>query len=173
MIIKILNRYKFALLILIVLVIITIFLPSSGVKAFSLAYNNIIEMLEIVPPVFILLGLMDVWVSRERMMSLMGDGSGLIGIFLAFFIGSMAAGPLYAAFPIAGTLIKKGVSFFNIMIFIGAWATTKIPMLLIEISSLGLRFAITRFICDIIGINIIAYIVTKLVDTTTLPKLID
>lgn len=47
------------------------------------------------------------------------------------------------------------------MIFIGAWSTTKIPMLLFEISALGAKFAITRLCVDIIGILIIAQILTK------------
>ena len=33
-----------------------------------------------------------------------------IGILLSFFLGSAAAGPLYAAFPVAGVLLKKGTN---------------------------------------------------------------
>jgi len=48
----------------------------------------------------------------------------------------------------------------NILIFIGAWSTTKIPMLLFEISALGKSFALTRLLIDIPGIIIIAYILS-------------
>jgi len=54
--------------------------------------------------------------------------------------------------------MKKGVKFSNILIFIGAWSTTKIPMLLFEQSSLGRAFTVTRLMINIIGIIIIAYI---------------
>jgi uncharacterized membrane protein YraQ (UPF0718 family) len=74
------------------------------------------------------------------------------------FLGSAAAGPLYGAFPVAGVFMKKGVKFSNILIFIGAWSTTKIPMLLFEQSSLGRAFTVTRLMINIIGIIIIAYI---------------
>ena len=120
-------------------------------------------MLLVIPPVFILLGLLDVWVPRETMIKYMGEGSGFKGIILSILIGSAAAGPLYGAFPVATVFMKKGVKFSNILIFIGAWSTTKIPMLLFEIAALGTKFAITRLLIDIPGIIIIAYILSKLI----------
>ncbi|MDC7238298.1 MAG: permease, partial [Sphaerochaetaceae bacterium] len=41
---------------------------------------------------------------------------------------------------------------------IGAWSTTKIPMLTFEIASLGFKFALLRLACSIVGITIIAFI---------------
>ena len=82
---------------------------------------------------------------------------------VAFFIDSAAAGPLYGAFPVAAVFMKKGVKFMNILIFIGAWSTTKIPMFLFEMASLGSRFAISRLLIDIPGIIIIAFIIAKIV----------
>lgn len=113
-------------------------------------------MLLVVPPIFILLGLIDVWVPRERMIKLMGSGSGARGMALAFGLGSFAAGPLYGAFPFAAVLMKKGASFINVLIFIGAWSTTKLPMLLFEASALGARFALSRLAINIVGIALIA-----------------
>jgi len=106
----------------------------------------------------VLLGLLDVWIPRETFVRYMGEGSGLKGVFLSFLIGSAAAGPLYGAFPVAAVFMKKGVSFLNIMIFIGAWSTTKIPMVLFEVASLGSLFAFTRLMVNIPGILIIAFI---------------
>jgi uncharacterized membrane protein YraQ (UPF0718 family) len=122
---------------------------------------NVLEMLSIIPPVFILLGLLDVWIEREIMMKYMGDNSGLTGSVIAFIMGSVAAGPLYAAFPVAAVLLRKGVKLFNIFLFIGAWSTTKVPMLLFETSNLGIRYMVTRLICNIIGIIIIAYLINR------------
>jgi hypothetical protein len=53
--------------------------------------------------------------------------------------------------------MKKGASFSNILIFIGAWSTTKIPMLLFEMSALGKRFALSRLAIDVVGIIAIAW----------------
>jgi hypothetical protein len=55
--------------------------------------------------------------------------------------------------------MNKGSKFSNILIFIGAWATTKIPMLLFEAGSMGWQFMLTRLIINIPGIIIMAYLV--------------
>jgi uncharacterized membrane protein YraQ (UPF0718 family) len=83
-------------------------------------------------------------------------------VLIAFLIGSAAAGPLYAAFPVAGMMIKKGSSLFNIFVFIGAWSTTKIPMLTFEAANMGLSFTLLRLSLSIVGILLIAIISDKL-----------
>ena len=103
------------------------------------------------------------WVPRETMIKYMGEGSGVKGIVLSILLGSAAAGPLYGAFPVAAVFMKKGVKFSNVLIFIGAWSTTKIPMLLFETAALGLKFALTRLLIDIPGIILIAYILGSLI----------
>ncbi|MGH4052195.1 MAG: permease [Clostridium sp.] len=157
------NRYKYFIAMIIAVGIITIFNYDLGMKSFSIAAYSFKEMALVIPPVFVLLGLLDIWVPREMMIKYMGEGSGLKGIILSIIIGSAAAGPLYGAFPVAAVFMKKGVKFTNILIFIGAWSTTKIPMLLFEISALGSKFAITRLLIDIPGIIIIAYLLSALV----------
>lgn len=122
------------------------------------AFGSLTEMLLVLPPIFILLGLLDVWVPKETMVKLMGKGSGLKGMLLAFFLGSAAAGPLYGAFPVAITLLKKGSSFTNILILLGAWSTTKLPLMMFEASSMGLEFMLLRFGLNIFGILGIAFI---------------
>jgi Predicted permease. len=159
---KIMIRYKYFLILVAINIGLLAINPIIGQKSLSITWSNTLEMLSVIPPIFILLGLLDVWVQRETMIKLMGEKSGFIGIALAFFLGSAAAGPLYAAFPVAGVLLKKGSKFSNVLIFIGAWSTTKIPMLLFEASSMGWRFMITRFIINLPGIALIAYITEKL-----------
>lgn len=155
------KKYRFFLLLAAINVIILILCPEVGQKSIKVTWLNFLEMLSIIPPVFILLGLLDVWVERETMIKIMGDNSGFLGIAIAYFLGSAAAGPLYAAFPIAGVLLKKGCKFSNVLVFIGAWSTIKIPMLLFEASSMGLEFMLIRFFLDIPGIALIAYITEK------------
>lgn len=161
---EIIKRYKFFIILAVVNLGILEIYPSIGQKSLNITWSNTLEMLSVIPPIFILLGLLDVWVQRETMIKLMGEKSGFIGVALAFFLGSAAAGPLYAAFPVAGVLLKKGSKFSNVLIFIGAWSTTKIPMLLFEASSMGWKFMITRFIIDIPGIALIAYVTEKLLN---------
>ncbi|MDD2498725.1 MAG: permease [Desulfitobacteriaceae bacterium] len=156
------KRYRIFLLLVFLNIAILIFLPQVGVKSVQLTWSNFIEMLSVLPPIFILLGLLDVWVQRETMTKYMGEHSGLIGVLIAFLLGSAAAGPLYAAFPVAGVLLKKGSKLSNVFIMLGAWSTTKIPLLLFEASALGFKFMLLRLVMDIFGIAIIAYFTEKM-----------
>ena len=160
---KTLKRYRVFIIVAVAMAILTLMNLEIGLKAFSISAYSLQEMLLVIPPIFILLGLLDVWVPRDTMIKYMGNGSGIKGIILAIVIGSAAAGPLYGAFPVAAVLMKKGVKFSNILIFIGAWSTTKIPMLLFEIESLGIKFALTRLLIDIPGIILIAFLLSKLI----------
>jgi len=158
---KFLKRYGVPILLIAVNVMIGLIYPDIGLKSLELTKQNVIEMISVIPPIFILLGLLDVWVDRATMMKYIGKGSGFKGVLLAFLLGSAAAGPLYAAFPVAGIMLKKGSSLFNVFIFIGAWSTTKIPMLTFEAASMGLTFTLIRLGLSIIGILAIALITEK------------
>lgn len=162
---KLLFRFKFCGLMGLIFIGVALWDHPKEIKAIQVIGFSMKEMLLVIPPIFILLGLLDVWVPRETMVKHMGEGSGLKGILLAFFIGSAAAGPLYGAFPVVGVFLKKGVSFTNILIFIGAWSTTKIPMFLFEWSALGSRFALVRLAVDIPGIILIAWVINKMLST--------
>lgn len=168
---NLIKKYKFFIVTIVVVGIITIFNKELGFKSLGIAGYSFKEMALVIPPVFMLLGLLDVWVPKETMIKYMGEGSGIKGIILSIIIGSAAAGPLYGAFPVAAVFMKKGVKFTNILIFIGAWSTTKIPMLLFEISALGKSFAITRLLIDIPGIIIIAYILSAFVSKDEIKEL--
>ena len=158
---KLLSRYKFFLVLVLVNLVLLAVSPEIGRESFSLSYQNLLEMLSIIPPIFILLGLMDVWIPKETMMKYMGKDAGIKGGVFAFLLGSFSAGPLYAAFPLAGVFLKKGVSLINVFIFIGAWSTTKIPMMLFEVTQLGSKFAVTRFLMNLVGIVLLSFVMEK------------
>ena len=102
------------------------------------------EMILVLPLVFILIGLMDVWVPRRRVEEMLGDESGSRGMLLVILLAFFNAGPLYAAFPIATILRKKGCSLRNIFVFLGAFSAMKIPMVSFEIGFMGLKFSLLR-----------------------------
>lgn len=61
--------------------------------------------------------------------------------------------------------LKKGSKLSNVLIMLGAWSTTKIPMLLFEASSMGIKFTVLRLILDLFGVALIAYFTEKLLST--------
>lgn len=165
------NRYNIVFVSLILLTLLAIYNLAYAKEAVNTSLINFRQLLLVLPPIFIILGLLDVWVPKETMVKFMGKEAGILGIVLAFLLGSAAAGPLYGAFPIAAVLMKKGVPFRNIAIFIGAWSTTKIPLLMFELSALGIKFTLTRLLVNIPVIIIIAMIIEKSVSKEELDVL--
>ena len=50
-----------------------------GLKAVGTVAFSFKEMMMVLPPIFILLGLLDTWVPKDTMVKFMGEGSGKIG----------------------------------------------------------------------------------------------
>ncbi|MGD1821869.1 MAG: permease [Pleomorphochaeta sp.] len=168
---KLIKKYKLFLFTLLILVIVYFINEDIGIKAFNKTKNSVIYMAQYIPVIFILMGLLDVWVPKKAMANLMGEGSGIKGILLSIFCGTCAAGPLYGAFPIVGVFMKKGVKFSNILIFLGTWSCAKISIILFEVASLGPKFTFTRLTIDLVGIIVISNAIAKIVPKKELEKL--
>jgi uncharacterized membrane protein YraQ (UPF0718 family) len=160
---KFIKPYLLLIMVIFIDIAIIISNPEMGMKILASTRFNFMTMLAILPPIFLLIGLLDVWVPREQFMRFMGEKSGIVGISLSILLGAAAAGPLYAAFPLAAIMIQKGVKFSNVLIFLGAWSTMKIPMVLFEITALGSQFALTRWVVSVVGIIIMALLIGKII----------
>jgi len=124
----------------------------------------LIEMVQVMPVIFVLTVVIDVWIPRETITKSLGDTSGLKGSLLSFLFGSVSAGPIYAAFPITLMLFKKGASIKNVVIIISSWAVIKVPMLANEAKFLGTQFMMTRWFLTVIAIYIMSVIINTLIE---------
>ena len=152
---KLLKVYRWALLFLLVQVAIFFIDNTIGKNAFDITLSNLKEMLLLIPPIFLIMGLMDIWVPKETLIRYMGHGSGVTGLLIAFVLGTVAAGPLYVAFPMGVLLLKKGAKLSNVIFFLGVWSSTKLPIVLFEAASIGVNFTLIH-----IGISIPLYLLT-------------
>ena len=59
---QLIKRYRVFLILFAVNLVISLVMPEIGLTAFSNTAKNIKEMISVIPPIFILLGLLDVWV---------------------------------------------------------------------------------------------------------------
>jgi len=139
---KNLKRFKYAIVLTFILIALFTYNSTIGLKAVNISIKNMKEMLSILPAIFIIIGLLDVWVPKEVMVKYMGEKSGVKGILIALSLGTAAAGPLYAAFPIAAMLLKKGAKLSYVIFFLGVWSSAKLPLLLFEATSLGVKFTL-------------------------------
>ena len=166
---KILKKNKFDFTVIIAFVIFATYsLITHYSPGITIIKDNfwafIKEMIYALPVMFILVGLFDVWVSKERVQKHIGKASGIKGVMLVLLLAFLQAGPMYAAFPVAYILWKKGTSSSNIFIYLSAASIAKIPMLTFEIGFLGIKFSLLRILISIPVFIILGIIMGKYFD---------
>ena len=151
------------IILMIAVVLLSIF-PDRKKMVINTLWDYFIEMALILPAVMVILGLFAVFVSKETVIKYLRKASGIKGIFLAIILGALPTGPLYVAFPMAASLLKKGAKISNIIVFLSAWACIKIPQELVELQFLGIRFMLSRLTLTIIFIVIMGIFIEKVVE---------
>lgn len=155
---KTIKRFTAPILVLIVFIGLAIWMPDTAVRSSSVTWDYFKEMALIMPPVFILMGLMEIWIPKDKIQKWLGKGSGIKGAGIAVALGTLPTGPLYVAFPMTAALLRKGASFTNMVIFLGSWAALKIPQLMFEVKFLGLSFTLVRFVLTLIALSLIGFL---------------
>lgn len=143
---NILKRFKLPLGVALVFIALFIWAPELASRSSRVTWEYLLEMVFILPPVFILMGLMEVWLPKDKIQKWLGNDSGFRGGLFSLVLGTLPTGPVYVAFPLAASLLHKGASVTNVVIFLGSWAALKIPQLMVEVKFLGWRFALVRFV---------------------------
>ncbi|MFR1478966.1 MAG: permease [Hydrogeniiclostridium mannosilyticum] len=138
-----------------------VFQPKMEMTALRFTGKNFLNFLFMLTPIFICIGLMDIWIERDTMVKIMGETSGWKGSLTALLLGMVTAVPLYALLPVAEVLLKKGSRISNVLLFLCASASIRIPLLLFEISSLGWRFTLVRFGLNVLVVIAIAFVIEK------------
>jgi len=108
-----------------------------------------IEMLKLLPCAFILIGLFEEWVNKEKVEKHLGKNAGPMSYLWMILLAGTTVGGLYVAFPVAASLFKKGAKLSVIFTYIGAAAICRIPMTVFESSFMGIKFTIIRLTVSI------------------------
>ena len=168
-IIKKIKENLFLSIVALAYIIMFIAKPAMGIESVKSSGYYIKEMLMIMPVIFILTALLDMWVPKEKILRYLGKEAKTKGILLSFVVGSISAGPVYAAFPMCVMLHKKGASIRNIVIILSSWAVIKVPMLLNEAKFLGLKFMALRWVLTVIVIIIFSWLTAKIIKDQDIP----
>jgi len=168
-VIDVIKKNKLLTAVSLIYVFLFITMPDKAYLSVKNSMYYIIEMLEIMPVIFILTSIIEAWVPKEVIMNGFGEKSGIKGGIFSFLLGSFSAGPIYAAFPVCKMLLKKGASIANIVIILSAWAVIKVPMLANEAKFLGPKFMGTRWILTVISILVVSSLMTVFVKKEDLP----
>jgi uncharacterized membrane protein YraQ (UPF0718 family) len=107
------------------------------------------DMVLILPPAFILIGLFDVWAKRETIEKHFGQSADARGYVWSILLAATTVGGTFVAFPVANALYHKGARLSMIMTYVTAASLVLIPMSIIEASVLGVRFTVVRILVSL------------------------
>ncbi|MDD3803380.1 MAG: hypothetical protein PHW02_03210 [bacterium] len=110
------------------------------VKGCKMFLNILPALLSILAIISILLYL----VPQEKLLLLFGREAGLMGWILAALVGSITLMPGFISYPLAGILVKNGVSYPVVAVFITTLMMVGIVTLPVEKRFFGLKAALIR-----------------------------
>jgi uncharacterized membrane protein YraQ (UPF0718 family) len=108
-------------------------------------FDFLLEMVMILPPAFILIGLFEAWIKKETVEKHLGPGSGAMSYIWALILGGCTLGPLIVALPVSYALHGKGAKLSVIFTYLGAAAICRVPMTVFEASFMGALFTLVRY----------------------------
>lgn len=120
------------------------------IKALKIGSKMFLTALPFLVAVFILIGLVDQFITPDIIVSLMGPARGILAPVFAAFVGGIMSGPPAASYPMAKVLIDRGASTAAVATLIIAWVAVGTISLPVEIKLLGSRFAWTRWTLTLI-----------------------
>jgi len=137
-----------------------------GLRAGESLRDFLVEMALVLPPMFLLVGLFEVWVPRELVERHAGRRAGAAAIPWMVVLATVQAGPLYGAFPVAVSLWRKGCAPRNVFIYLGAFSAMKLPMLTFEVAFLGWSFSLARTLITLPVFIVIGLVMERLLPAT-------
>jgi len=108
-----------------------------------------IDMVIILPPAFVLIGLFDVWAKKESIEKHFGQSNNPLRFVYSFLLASTTVGGTFVAFPLANSLYHKGAKFSSIFTYVTAASLFMIPMTIMEAGMLGIQFTLIRLVSSI------------------------
>jgi len=117
--------------------------PERAAAALQTTLTTFSSVLLLILAVFGLIGLLQIWISRELIVRLLGRDSGIKSLLLATFCGTLLIGPAYLVFPLLLEIRKRGARWAVVVIVLTSYAV-KLQMLPIESGFLGWPFTLGR-----------------------------
>jgi len=121
-----------------------IFNAAKTISALRISLRMFLNLLPQMIPVLFFIAFILTLLPPETIEKYMGQNSGIMGFLVAGAAGSIALIPGFVAYPMAGVLVKNGVSYPVISVFITTLMMVGILTLPIERKFFGWKISITR-----------------------------
>ncbi|OHB33764.1 MAG: hypothetical protein A2X84_03130 [Desulfuromonadaceae bacterium GWC2_58_13] len=123
--------------------------PGQAGEALAIAAKTFGSVALLIVAVMGLVGLTQVWISRDAVARLLGREAGFKALLLSALCGTVLIGPAYLIFPLLMSIHRQGARWAVIVTLLTAYAV-KIPMIPLEIEFLGWDFSLARSLLTIL-----------------------
>lgn len=100
--------------------------------------------------------------SPETISKLLGDKSGVVGVFIASIIGSITIMPTFVAFPTAALLLKNGAGYTQVTALISTLMFVGVITFPMEAKFIGKRAALIRNLIYFLYSILVAFVIGRL-----------
>ncbi len=125
-------------------------------EALKATFKILYTILPVLIFVFVLMGVIQAYVSRDTIAAILGEQTGVLGILYAEVAGSIALFLPPAVFPFSGYLRDNGAAYGPIAGFVFTAILIGVTTLPLEFKLLGKRFTIARNILTFILVFFLA-----------------
>ncbi|MBS7528679.1 permease [Fusibacter paucivorans] len=113
-------------------------------KALKVSYKSIMKLMPAILPMMFFIGISLSVLSEELISQLLGAGSGIVGMLIAFVVGALAFMPSFVAFPLGANLLEHGAGYPQIAAFVSSLMGVGVASLGVEMKYFGKRAAFLR-----------------------------
>ena len=152
-----------------ILIVIAVFVTVSAIadrsKTWEGVRRGVVMLRNLLPQFLLLVVLVSVFLGlmpRDTLAHLLGSESGALGVLLAAGIGSVTLIPGPIAFPLAGMLLERGVSYTVLAVFITTLMMVGVITFPVERKYFGTQTALLRNLLSLVGALFIVMIMGTL-----------
>lgn len=119
--------------------------PAKTRQALVIGGRRLLTVLPMILAIFVMVGMLEVFVPRQVIVSVLGSSRGILAPLLSALVGGVLTGPPVASYPIAYYLYGHGATVTSVVTFLVAWVAVGTVSLPIEAKFLSWRFAAIRW----------------------------
>ncbi|MEO0292602.1 MAG: hypothetical protein ABIN61_00065 [candidate division WOR-3 bacterium] len=116
-------------------------------------------LLPMVLNVLILVSVFLYLVPKEILTNLLGKNSGVFGLGIAAVLGSVSLIPMFITYPLAAILLKSGVSYRVLAVFITTLLMVGVLTLPLEAKYFGMKVSVIRNVLSFVGALIVGLVI--------------
>ncbi len=129
--------------------------PKKTIKGIKIGMMQFFKILPALLSVIIIISIILHFVSNDLIAEYLGENAGLEAYLSAAVLGSVSLLPGFIAYPLAGILVKTGVSYAVIAVFITTLMMVGVMTIPIEAKYFGIKLTLIRNALSFLGAIIV------------------